>query len=137
MYGAGRQRLAKLNGDPDTSSYVNTFYAWSGDQVIAEYTETAAARHELTWTKSYMYLGNRLLATTTPGMLLGSRSVRYHHGDHIGPRLVTDTAGHSVAHEPYSFGTEPLNTATADDTRRFTSSYDRSGSTGLDYRRSQ
>ena len=135
MYGAGRQRLAKLNGDPDTSFYANTFYAWSGDQVIAEYTETAAARQTLTWTKNYVYLGGRLLATTTPGATpsnLRKRNVHYHHGDRVGPRLVTDTDGHSVSHEPYSFGTEALNTATGDDTRRFTS-YDRSQATSLDY----
>ena len=139
MYGAGRQRLAKLNGDPDTSTFVNTFYAWSGNQVIAEYTETAAARHALTWAKSYVYLGGRLLATTTPSPSTNSpfkprqsRSVRFHHEDRVGPRLVTDSAGNSVSHEPYAFGTEPLNTSTGDDTRRFTS-YDRSQATSLDY----
>lgn len=149
MYGAGRQRLAKGNVDPLSSSYVYTFYAWSGDQVIAEYTETAAARDALTWTKSYVYLGGRLLATRTPDvyLVLGRvatttpgpepshvwrRSVSYHHGDRVGPRLVTDTAGHSVSHEPYSFGTEAPKTATGGDTRRFTS-YDRSMVTGLDY----
>ena len=135
MYGAGRQRLAKLNGDPDTSSYVNTFYAWSDDQVIAEYTETAAVRQALTWTKNYVYLGSRLLATTTPGATpsnLRKRNVRYHHGGRVGPLLVTDAAGNSVSHEPYAFGTEALNAATGGDTRRFTS-YDRSKATSLDY----
>ncbi len=66
---------------------VCTYYAWSGGAVMAEYTETDAAPTSPQWSKHYIYLGARLLATQTPA---GSgERVEYHHPDRLGTGLVT------------------------------------------------
>ncbi|MBI1766632.1 MAG: RHS repeat-associated core domain-containing protein [Acidobacteria bacterium] len=124
-YGASNHRLSQT----EYTSGVGTacFYAWDGNTIIAEYAPNGT--NGLTWTKSYVHLGGRLLATQTAGGL------NYHHPDRLGTRLVTSETGGSVVTEqvtlPYGTaldGESMLNTTN----RRFTS-YDRSQKTKLDY----
>lgn len=130
-YGDDNRRLARENGDPDLPSYVMTYYAWGGDRVLAEYTETFAARIALAWTKSYVYLGERLLATLAQSG--AGELVHYHHPDRLGTRLITNGVDTSVTEqEPFAFGVEEGVVPARGNTRRFTS-YDRSAATGLDY----
>jgi RHS repeat-associated protein len=128
-YGAGRQRLATQYGDP---SHKRTYYVWDGDLVIAEYGELDFRTETMPqWTKSYVYLGNRLLATLAPGE--DGTIVQYHHSGQPGPRLITDMAGTPVSEqETFSFGVEKGSGSTGGNNRRF-DSYDRSPVTGLDY----
>ena len=56
-YGASNQRLQLVEGG------LTTLYAREGGSVIAEYN---GANNGMAWTKSYVYLGGRLLATEAP-----------------------------------------------------------------------
>jgi hypothetical protein len=56
-YGASNQRLMSVEGG------VTKFFAWAGGQIIAEYEASGA--NALVWKTSYVYLGGRLLATTS------------------------------------------------------------------------
>ena len=123
-YGAKNERLVTEEGQ------TRTYYVWHNGAVIAEYAENVSVNVPY-WSKSYVYLGNRLLATLTPsgGMEVG----QYHHPDRLGTRLVTNgwDAGYA-SQATLPFGTALDNETTAATNRRFTS-YDRAGSTGLDY----
>jgi RHS repeat-associated protein len=118
-YGASNQRLlSEENG-------LRTWFAWGGGATLAEYGETAGS---LSWTRSYVYLGGRLLGSEVP------TGVSYHHADRLGTRLTTNTASgqqSEQAHLPFgqALAAESSGVAT---NRRFTS-YDRSGTTQLDY----
>jgi YD repeat-containing protein len=59
-YGESNVRLIT-----DESGY-RTYYATNGGTVIAEYTETPSLPTTPKWSKSYVYLGARLLSTLTP-----------------------------------------------------------------------
>jgi RHS repeat-associated protein len=133
-YGSGNQRLIEQNG-PD-STYGRTYYAWSGGAVVAEYAEAASTPTPDTtpvWTKSYVYLGNRLLATVQPN------GTQYHHPDRLGTRLITNASDTNVIEQvtlPYgtaltSESSDPQAIA-GTTTRRFTS-YERNETTKLDY----
>jgi RHS repeat-associated protein len=134
-YGASNQRLVSVEGG------VTKYFAWDGGQIIAEYESSGA--NALVWKTSYVYLGGRLLATTSGA---GGTETRFHHPDRLGTRLVTDADG-TVASEQLSmpFGTMlPFTqtyggensyqhpTLSNPSKKRFTS-YDRSEATGLDY----
>ena len=134
-YGAGNQRLMSVEGG------VTKYFAWAGGQIIAEYEASGA--NALVWKTSYVYLGGRLLATTSGA---GGTETRFHHPDRLGTRLVTD-AGGTVVSEQFTlpFGTMlPFTqtyggensyqhpTLSNPSKKRFTS-YDRSDATGLDY----
>jgi RHS repeat-associated protein len=123
-YGADNARLLTDEGG------LRTYYAWSGDAVVAEYTESGAQTSPQ-WTKSYIYLGGRLLSTITPS---GSGEyVQYHHPDRLGTRLITnstDTTSFEQVTLPYGTALETESSGATN--RRFTS-YDRSSTTGLDY----
>jgi RHS repeat-associated protein len=83
------------------------------------------------WSKNYLYLGGRLLATEAPNGT--SEVVQYHHPDRLGTKLVTnnlDTTFFSQANLPFGTALDAESTGTTN--RRFTS-YDRSATTGLDY----
>ncbi|MCV5526614.1 hypothetical protein OFN18_31585, partial [Escherichia coli] len=67
---------------------MRTYYAWSGSAVITEYTEVSTSTQPI-WSKHYVYLGARLLATLQPSGG-GSERVEYHHPDRLGTRLVTN-----------------------------------------------
>ena len=110
-----------------------TLYAWEGGSVIAEYN---GASNGMAWTKSYIYLGGRLLATEAP-LSVSTTETKYQHPDRLGTRLVTSSTG-AVVSENISlpFGAtisgESVNLAGSATKKRFTS-YDRSDTTKLDY----
>ena len=123
--GASNQRLQMIEAGALGG---NTLYTWEGGSVIVEYNGTS---NGMAWTKSYIYLGGRLLATDS------TSGVQYHHPDRLGTRLVTSSSG-TVVSENISlpFGAtisgESLNLAGSATKKRFTS-YDRSDTTKLDY----
>jgi RHS repeat-associated protein len=131
-YGATNHRLITQTGSE--SSTEKTYYIWEGNSVITEYVEQTSATMPK-WSKNYIYLGERLLATEAPN---GSGEiVHYHHPDRLGTKLVTnnlDTTSFYQVNLP--FGTplvaESTSGITSVTNRRFTS-YDRSATTGLDY----
>src|SRR5512145_3224017 len=120
---------------------VTKFFAWAGGQIIAEYEAWGA--NALIWKTSYVYLGGRLLATTSGA---GGTETRFHHPDQLGTRLVTNTDGIVVTEQwtmpfgnmqPFTSvpgGANPYQHPTLGNPskKRFTS-YDRSDATGLDY----
>jgi RHS repeat-associated protein len=131
-YGASNRRLITQTGSE--SSTDKTYYIWEGNSVIAEYVEQTSATMPK-WSKNYIYLGGRLLATESPN---GSGEiVYYHHPDRLGTKLVTNNLNTTSFHQAnLPFGTaleaESTNGITSVTNRRFTS-YDRSTTTGLDY----
>jgi RHS repeat-associated protein len=125
-YGATSQRLSAVEGN------VRTYYAWVGEATVAEYTESTSAPGSLHWSKSYVYMGARLLATLQPNGS-GGESTQYHHPDKLGTRLITNASDTTVQEQvTLPFGTALDAESTGASNRRFTS-YDRSSSTGLDY----
>ena len=124
-YGDTSERLIADEGG------VRTYYASEGSTTIAEYTESGGATTP-TWSKSYIYLGARLLSTfETNGS--GGEIVRYYHPDRLGTRLVTNASDGSYFEQvSLPFGTALNAESTGSTNRRFTS-YDRSPATGLDY----
>ena len=127
-YGDTNQRLMTEEAG------VRTYYAADGGATLAEYTESGGSTMPL-WSKSYIYLGARLLSTLEPNGSGGTRA-SYHHSDRLGTRVVTGTdgSGNPTSFEQVTlpFGTALNNESTGATTRRFTS-YDRSATTGLDY----
>src|SRR6266511_49177 len=134
-YGAGNQRLMSVEGG------VTKYFAWAGGNIIAEYEAWGA--NALIWKKSYVYLGGRLLATTSGA---DGTETQFHHPDRWGTRLVTGTGGTVVTEQlGMPFGTMlPFTqnyggensyqhpTLSNPSKKRFTS-YDRSDVTGLHY----
>jgi RHS repeat-associated protein len=126
-YGASNRRLLSQTGSETSTD--KTYYIWEGDSVIAEYIEQTTATMPK-WSKNYIYLGGRLLATEAPNS--SGELVQYHHPDRLGTKLVTnnlDTTSFSIENLPFGTALNPESNAT---NRRFTS-YDRSATTGLDY----
>ena len=125
-YGANNQRLKQV--EYGGSGSATTYFAWNGDAVIAEYTEPSG-QSALTWSKSYVYLGGRLLATET------GAATHFHHPDRLGTRFVTNAANSNTVAEQTTlpFGRAlDAESSGAVTNRRFTS-YDRSATTGMDY----
>lgn len=112
---------------------VRTYYACEG---LAEYTETGGSTTPQ-WSRTYIYLGDRLLSTLTPNGP-SDHFVQYHHPDRLGTRLVTNAQDTTFfEQETLPFGTalnEPpsAGAVTGFTNNRFTS-YGRSLNTGLDY----
>jgi len=124
-YGDSNERVAS-----DEGGY-RTYYDSEGGSVIAEYVETGGSTTPA-WSKSYAYLGARLLSTFTPNGS-GGEAVEYHHPDRLGTRVVSNPAnGTSFEQVTLPFGTALTAESTGATNRRFTS-YDRSPTTGLDY----
>jgi RHS repeat-associated protein len=121
-YGDTNERLIAEEGG------IRTYYACGG---TAEYTESGSSVNPV-WSKTYIYLGARLLSTLTPNGS-GGEFVQYHHPDRLGTRLVSN-AQDATYFEQVSlpFGTALSAESTGSTIRRFTS-YDRSSITGLDY----
>jgi YD repeat-containing protein len=134
-YGAGNERLMSVEGG------VTKYHAWAGGQIIAEYE--ASGTNALIWKTSYVYLGGRLLATTSGA---DGTETRFHHPDRLGTRLVTDAGGTVVSEQwtmpfgnmqPFTSvpgGENPYQNPTLShpSKKRFTT-YDRSDVTTLDY----
>src|SRR5712691_7072788 len=83
-YGASNERLIA------EESGVRTYYASEGGTAIAEYTESGNSTTPV-WSKSYLYLGDRLLSTLTPNGN-GGDAFTYYHPDRLGTRLITTDA---------------------------------------------
>jgi RHS repeat-associated protein len=147
-YGADRRRLVAERGTfeptvveggthisvahpPVPRPHERTYYAWDRNAVIAEYTEAEASSWEPKWSRSYVYLRERLLATLTPGS--NEILVQYSHPGRSGTRLVTAEADDTVAHRiTLPYGTV-LDADTMGTAGRIFESYDRGSFTGLDY----
>lgn len=127
-YGASNRRLITQTGSETSTD--KTYYIWEEDSVIAEYIEQPTATMPK-WSKNYIYLGGRLLATEAPN---GSgQIVHYHHPDRQGTRFVTNNLdANSFYQSTLPFGAALESESTDATNRRFTS-YDRSATTGLDY----
>jgi RHS repeat-associated protein len=124
-YGDSNERLIA-----DEGGY-RTYFDCEGGSTTAEYYESAGSINPL-WSKSYVYLGGRLLSTVVPTGN-GGEAIQFHHPDRLGTRLVTDpTSGSSFEQVSLPFGTALNAESTGETNRRFTS-YDRSATTGLDY----
>lgn len=122
-YGASREKLMV-----ETSS-LRTYYAWGGQSIMAEYTETSTTP---SYNKSYVYAGSRLLMTATKASS-STETNEFHHPDRLGTQLVTDSgAGTSDRQTTLPFGTALDAESTGFSNQVFTS-YDRSPTTGLDY----
>ena len=125
VYGSDNQRLIREEGG------VRTYYTAEDDSVLAEYVETGASTVPA-WSKSYIYLRDRLLSTLTPNGS-GGTAVSYHHRDRLGTRLVSNAQNTTYFEQvTLPFGT-PLNSESTGSTNQRFTSYDRSAVTGLDY----
>ena len=125
-YGSNNQRLIT------EESGLRTYSVAEGLAVIAEYVESGGSTNP-SWSKSYVYLGNRLLSTMKPNGA-GGEAVEYHHPDRLGTRVVTNPSTGGWSEQvtlPFgtAFSAESSGTPT---NRRFTT-YDRSDTTKLDY----
>lgn len=122
-YGSSNERLIAQEGS------TTTFYVGESGTNIAEYVDISG---NPTWSKSYVYLGHRLLSTLVPNGS-GGDAVEYDHPDRLGTRVTTNPSTGGWSEQvtlPYgtALATESSGTPTK---RRFTS-YDRSDATGLD-----
>jgi len=127
-YGADGTRLQKTNSNG------STYYFWDGSNVIAEYGQ-ATAEAKLTWSKSHIYLGGRILTTFVPETSEGQFPERayYHHPDRLGVRLISNSSDNTVTEQvTLPFGTL-IPSPSADPINPIFTSYDRSSATGLDY----
>jgi RHS repeat-associated protein len=120
---------------------VTKYFAWDGAKMSAEYE--AWGTNALIWKTSYVYLGDRLLATTSGA---GGTETRFHHPGRQGTRLVTALDGTVVTEQftmpfgnmlPFTSvygGENPYQNPTLSNPskKRFTS-YVRSDVTTLDY----
>ncbi|HKY42964.1 MAG TPA: RHS repeat-associated core domain-containing protein [Pyrinomonadaceae bacterium] len=124
-YGSSRQRLISEEAGQRTYSSADD------GSVIAEFTEIGGGTIPY-WSKSYIYIGARLLSTLTPNGA-GGAAVDYHHPDRLGTRIVSNAQNtNSFEQVTLPFGTAISSESTGATNRRFTT-YDRSATTGLDY----
>jgi RHS repeat-associated protein len=139
-------RLVKVKADDNVTVLATYTYGDSNERLIAdaggqrtyyacnastEYVESGGSTTPQ-WSKTYIYLGARLLSTLTPNGS-GGEFVQYHHPDRLGTRLVTNAQDTTYFEQvTLPFGTALNAESTGSTNRRFTS-YDRSAATGLDY----
>ena len=117
-YGCDNQRLIAEEGGQ------RTYFAPSGGGIAAEYTETGSSVTPL-FSKSYVYLGARLLSTLSPTGS-GGAAIEYHHPDRLGTRVVTNAQNTSYFEQVVlPFGTALPHESTGATNRRFTT-YERS-----------
>jgi len=127
-YDAENRRVITQTGSETSTD--KTYYIWEGNSVTAEYVEQTTATMPK-WSKNYIYIGDRLLATEAPNGT--GEIVQYQHPDRIGTRLVTNNLDATFfSQDNLPFGTS-LNGPTEPTTNRRFTSYDRSATTGLDY----
>lgn|GEM_PF-5465213 len=97
-----------------------TYYAWEGNQVIAEYDSTGATVY------NYVYSGGRLIAR------MGSGVINWYLNDRLSERLVLDASGNVIgrmAHLPFG---EDFGESGTQDKHHFTS-YERDSEKESDY----
>ena len=124
-YGASRERLKV-----ETSSQ-RRYFAWGGQNVVAEYTETGSGTSP-EYSKSYIYAGSRLFMTATKASA-STETKEFHHPDRLGTQLVTEgSTGTSFRQSTMPFGTAISSESTGNTNQVFTS-YDRSSTMGHDY----
>jgi RHS repeat-associated protein len=129
QYGSTNRRLVTQEGG--SGSNVRTYHVWEAGNVVAEYGESNASPWAPVWSKNYIYLGARLLATQEPSGG-GGETVLFHHPDHLSTRLITNQPTGSVAEQAnLPFGNAMLSESTGGTSRRFTS-YTRDSISGLD-----
>ena len=110
---------------------MRTYYAWGTEGVAAELTEDNLHPTTPVWSKNYIYLGGKLLATQEYSAT--GEVVQFHHPDRTNTRLVTTPAkATSFEQVTLPFGTALESESTGATDQRFTT-YDRSALTGLDY----
>jgi RHS repeat-associated protein len=126
-YGADGRRLM-VNSPASSGS--TTYFAWDRNRVIAEY-RTPVAGGNLFWSKSSVYLRNRILANVQPGT--SGNLVQFLHTDRRGVRLITNNSTLSATSQvTLPFGTLLPQESSSDVNPIFTS-YERSLATGRDY----
>jgi len=120
----------RLIANSPSASGRSTYYSWDGDNAIGEY-HTPIAGGKLLWSKSSIYLGNRVLAALQP---TGSGTLtRYYHPDRLGVKLITDDSTVSATTQvTLPFGTLLPSESSSTLNPLFTS-YDRGPFSGLDY----
>ena len=124
-YGSSRQRLISEEAGQRTYSSADD------GSTIAEFTETGGGTIPY-WSKSYVYIGARLLSTLSPNGA-GGAAIDYHHPDRLGTRVISNAQNtNSFEQVTLPFGTALAAESTGATNRRFTT-YDRSVTTGLDY----
>jgi len=130
IYGACNRRRASQRGDNGWLTY----YAWSGDVVVAEYTDRQPdVGDKLLWQSNSFFLGSRLLARRYAGDRgYADSRLEYEHPDRTGTRFVTrpqsDRDDSDEVMLPYGTSLVPGGGAS----HAFTS-YDRDPRTRLDY----
>jgi RHS repeat-associated protein len=119
---SGPMRVKKAAGNPATTT---TVYIFSGSKVIAEYVNGTLSRE-------YVYSGSTLIATHEGPT---GATLRYHHPDHLGTRVDTDTNGswtRKFGHFPFGESWyEDVQGNGAPSKLKFTS-YERDSESGLD-----
>lgn len=117
-YGCDNQRLMVEEGGQ------RTYFSPSGGLIVAEYIETGSSVTPV-FSKSYVYLGERLLSSLSPTGA-GGALVEYHHPDRLGTRVVTNAQNTTYFEQAtLPFGTALPHETTGATKRRFTS-YERS-----------
>ncbi len=137
-FGGDRRRvltetLDRCRGNlvPPVEVTSRTLYVWDGNSVLAEYA--AGAVGEARWTRGYVYLGDRLLATVEPSA--AGDILRYHHPGLVHTRLITNSADdQQIENNLLPFGTAVASGGgSPGSTNRPFGTYDRSPATRLDY----
>ena len=130
-YGNSNNRLIAQDGD-ENSNY-RTYYVCEAGSIIGEYSETPSLSTSPQWSKSYLYLGGRLLSLLSPNGS-GGESFEYHHPDRLGTRIITNPVTGSTSEQvTLPFGTAlGVESSGTPGNRRFTT-YERSNQTQLDY----
>ena len=114
----------------DHVNNLKTFRADAGGTNISEYVEYNWL--QLTWTKSYVYLGDSRLSTISNNN--GSEYIEFNHPDRLGTRTITNQqSGTNSEQATLPFGTALNAESTVSNNRNRFTSYDRSDRTGLDY----
>jgi len=127
-YADGNRRLIAQAGDSNSNQ--RTYYAWAGDMVLTEYTETPSTPTTPAWSRNYVYMQGQLLATQDK--IGTTEQIEFHHQDRLGSRLITRNDGTWYEQVTLPFGVPITTESTGASNRRFTT-YDRNTTTNLDY----
>lgn len=121
-YGADGTRLVT------TQAGKITYWLWDRGKIVAEYAQASATA--LAWTRSRVYLGNRILASFMPAPGPSGEAVYYHHPGRLGTCLITNNADNTAVEQ----ATLPFGTlSTPNPVNPIFTTYDRSLATGLDH----